>query len=268
MSALTPAETPEEPADRLAGAGALARAAAVDEALVQAPDLPPAETVGEHQGTEPEDGALTHFYAAHLPGYRGWRWAVTVAAADPDAPVTVSEVALLPGADALVSPAWVPWQDRVRPGDLGPGDLLPRRPDDDRLAPAYLASDDPAVEEVAVELGLGRREVLSRDGRTDAADRWHGGPHGARADAARQAPGACGTCGFYLPLAGSLAAAFGVCGNEYSPADGAVVAVEFGCGAHSDVDPDTGPNVPVAALVYDDGVDLEVRGPVTEPAGS
>jgi hypothetical protein len=50
---------------------------------------------------------------------------------------------------------------------------------------------------------------------------------------ARQAPGPCGTCGFWLPLAGSLRARLGACGNAYSPADGRVVTVDYGCGAHS-----------------------------------
>ena len=77
---------------------------------------------------------------------------------------------LLPGPDAMVSPAWVPWNERVRPGDLGVGDLLPTSPDDARLVPGYLASDDIAVEELAREVGLGRKTVLSREGR-DAAVR-------------------------------------------------------------------------------------------------
>jgi hypothetical protein len=76
---------------------------------------------------------------------------------------------------------------------------------------------------------------------------------------ARAAPGTCRTCGFYLLLAGSMSAAFGVCANEFAPADGAVVHAEYGCGAHSDVEPDHGSMTPVAEVVYDDGVDLETR---------
>jgi Protein of unknown function (DUF3027) len=159
-----------------------------------------------------------------------------------------------------VAPAWVPWEERVRPGDLGFGDLLPTPQDDPRLVPGYLASDDPAVEEVALEVGLGRRLVLSRYGREEAARRWHDGPHGPASDMARAAPAPCGICGFFLPLAGSLRGAFGVCANEYSPADGAVVDVGFGCGAHSDVQPESSSPVAVAELVYDDGVDLEPIG--------
>jgi hypothetical protein len=235
----------------------LARAAAVEDAVL---DLGSAgeRAVGEHlEAVAEEGGGVTHFFAARQSGYRGWRWSVTLACADEESAVTVSEVVLLPGADALVAPPWVPWQERIRPGDLGVGDLLPTAPDDDRLVPAYVASDDPAVEEVAREVGLGRVTVLSRWGREEAARRWERGPRGPGSDMARAAPGACGTCGFFLPLAGSLRGAFGACGNEFAPADGAVVAVAYGCGAHSSVVVEASSPVAVAELVYDDGVDLE-----------
>ena len=237
-----------------------AREAAVEEAAGDMGAAAAAEAVGDHLGSRPEDGAVTHFFAARHGGYRGWRWSVTLACVDDDAPVTVSEVVLLPGDDALVSPTWVPWNERVRPGDLGVGDLLPAPQDDPRLVPGYVASDDPAVEEVAREAGLGRKNVLSRYGREAAARRWSDGPRGPHADMARAAPGHCGTCGFLLPVAGSLRGAFGVCGNAYSPADGSVVAVGFGCGAHSDVVFEPVSPVTVAELVYDDGVELEPVG--------
>jgi DUF3027 family protein len=208
-----------------AAAVELARAAAVDMAGTD---------VGQHLGVHPEDElAVTHAFAASLPGYVGWFWAVTVVRA-PDSDPTVAEVVLLPGEHSLRAPEWVPWSERLQPGDLSPGDLLPTAPDDPRLAPAYLLSDDPQVEEVAFELGLGRMRVLSRLGRLDAAERWQAGGHGPDSPMAKQAPAHCGTCGFYLPLAGSLQAGFGVCGNEITEADGQVVSVEFGCGAHSE----------------------------------
>lgn len=252
-----------DPPARLVDAVAVARAAAVVEA---AADLGPgaiggpaaAGAVGEHLGAVSEDpGAVTHYFAAQQPGYRGWRWSVTLSCGGDDGPVTVSEVVLVPGDGAIRAPAWLPWEERIRPGDLGVGDLLPVPDGDERLVPAYVASDDPAVEEVAVEIGIGRTRVLSRIGREDAARRWHDGPHGPSSDMARAAPAHCGTCAFFLPLAGSLRAAFGVCGNGYAPADGAVVEVGFGCGAHSDVRVEQLSPVAVAELVYDDGVDLE-----------
>ncbi|HKS45193.1 MAG TPA: DUF3027 domain-containing protein [Amycolatopsis sp.] len=218
-----------------------------------------AEQVGPHAGVRHEDAvAVSHLFEAWVPGYRGWHWSVTVATCGLGMPVTVSEVVLTPGPEALVAPKWVPWERRVRAGDLGVGDILPTDGDDPRLVPAYLASDDSAVEAVAHEAGLGRVHVLSRFGRQEVASRWRNGEFGPRSDMARSAPGSCGTCGFYLPLAGSLRAAFGVCGNEISPADGHVVNAEYGCGAHSEVEVELTSSVPVAELVYDDSLlDME-----------
>jgi hypothetical protein len=177
----------------------------------------------------------THAFAASVPGYAGWYWAVTVARAPRSKTVTVDEVVLLPGDGALLAPEWVPWSERLRPGDLGPGDILPSEPGDWRLVAAYTASGDPEVDDVAFELGVGRERVLSREGRLDAAERWQAGEAGPDAAMARSAPAHCGTCGFFLPLAGSLRAGFGACGNEMAPVDGRVVSVEYGCGAHSEV---------------------------------
>ncbi|WP_240157624.1 DUF3027 domain-containing protein [Pseudonocardia broussonetiae] len=259
---------PTTPA-RLVHAVELARAAAVEDATADLGRASAESAVGEHLDAVVEDpGTLTHYFAAEHGGYRGWRWSVTVASGwegDPDeGPITVCEVVLLPGPDAVVAPAWVPWHERIRPGDLGVGDLLPAPDDDERLVPGYLGPDDGSLgTEILVEVGLGRTKVLSRAGRDAAADRWYGGPHGPGADMAKAAPGSCGSCGFYLSLAGSMRGAFGVCGNEYAPADGAVVAVGFGCGAHSDVVVEAASPVAVAELVYDDGVDLE---PVPSPS--
>ena len=98
---------------------------------------------------------------------------------------------------------------------------------------------------------------MSPEGRFDAAARWAGGDFGPAAEMARAASAHCGTCGFYLALAGSLRGAFGVCGNGNVPADGHVVHAEHGCGGHSELQVDTGSVVMVSELVYDDGVDME-----------
>jgi hypothetical protein len=252
-----------EPASPIGGAVDPALTAAVDIARAAAAEEAGAEPVGRHVGAEVETGgAVTHLFEADLPGYRGWRWAVTVASAGSGTPVTISEVVLLPGPDALVAPEWVPWQQRVKAGDLGVGDLMPTEADDPRLVPGYLHSDDPAVEEVERELGLGRVRVMSRLGRVEAAGRWQSGDFGPRSEMARSAPEHCGTCGFYLPVAGSLRAAFGVCGNELSPADGRVVHTEYGCGAHSEVELEMSSGVPVADLVYDDTT-MDVEPPLS-----
>ncbi len=239
-----PRTTPPAPA--LAGAVELAR----QQAQTDAGDSP----VGRHVGTQAEDGgAVTHLFEADLPGYCGWRWAVTVASAGRATRVTISEVVLLPGPDALVAPAWVPWTQRVRAGDLGVGDLLPTDPDDPRLVPGYLSDEDPPGEWLSPELGLGRSRVLGRAARLALLQRWRDGDRGPDSEMARGAPDQCVSCGFYLPLGGALGAALGACGNALAPADGQVVHAEFGCGAHSEVQVDTSPSVPVAELVYDDG---------------
>lgn len=196
-----------------------------------------ANDVGDYLEAVPEgDRVVTHFFESHLAGYKGWRWAVTVTRVPRSRHVTVCETVLLPGPDAMMAPAWLPWNERVQAGDLGVGDLMPTAPDDDRLAPGYVLSDDPAVEEVSWELGLGRSRVMSREGRIDAAQRWYEGDAGPEAPISTAAPrnARCGTCGFYLPLAGSLRSMFGVCGNLYAPDDAKAVSADHGCGAHSE----------------------------------
>jgi hypothetical protein len=210
--------------------------------------------VGEHLGvTAGDERIVTHEFAATLTGYRGWYWAVTLARAPRSKVATVDEVVLLPGPGALLAPEWIPWQDRLRPGDLSPGDLLPPVENDPRLVPAYILSDDPAVEAVALELGLGRERVMSREARLDAAERWYDGDAGPESPMAKQAPARCGTCGFFLPLEGSLRAGFGACGNEITDTDGRVVSVEYGCGAHSEAGIVAPSLAEPSGDVYDDG---------------
>ena len=227
-------------------------AAAVDAARAAAVEVG-GDQVGEPVGVRAEgERVVTHAFAAAVPGYTGWYWAVSVARVPRSKAVTVDEVLLLPGDDALLAPEWVPWSERLRPGDLSPGDLLPSDPDDWRLVPGYAASGDPEVDDVAFELGLGRERVLSREGRVDAASRWFEGDGGPDTAMARNAPAHCGTCGFLLPLAGSLRAGFGVCGNEVAATDGRAVSVEFGCGAHSEAVVDVPPLAEPVGDIFDD----------------
>jgi hypothetical protein len=197
------------------------------------------DDVGEHLGHAAEgERVVTHYFACSRPGYRGWRWAVTVARAPRQKSVTVDEIVLLPGDDAIVAPEWLPWRDRIKPGDLGPGDLLPTEDDDPRLVPGYTAGDEvvdqDSVREVADELGLGRRRVLSLEGRELAAQRWYDGSHGPDASIAQSAPANCDSCGFLVRMAGPLSQLFGVCANAYANDDGRVVSFDHGCGAHSE----------------------------------
>jgi Protein of unknown function (DUF3027) len=116
---------------------------AVDLARTAAEDLAGPAAVGEHVGVTAEgDRVVTHLFGCLDPAYRGWCWAVTVARASRAKLVTVNECLLLPGPEAILAPDWVPWRERLRPGDLGVGDILPAPPDDPRLAPAATLEGD------------------------------------------------------------------------------------------------------------------------------
>lgn len=244
-AAATVAEWPEEFAAVLTGAVEAARAAVEEFAGPEA--------VGDYLGVSYEDpNAATHRFLAHLAGYQGWQWAAVVAAYPGADHATISEVVLIPGPTSLLAPEWVPWEQRVRPGDLSPGDLLAPAADDPRLVPGYAASGDPQVDETAAEIGLGRRWVMGALGRFEASERWHTGDYGPDSAMARSTKRMCRDCGFFLPLAGSLGAMFGVCGNELS-ADGHVVDKLYGCGAHSDTPAPAGSGSPMYEP-YDDGV--------------
>jgi hypothetical protein len=130
--------------------------------------------------------------------------------------------------------------------------LLSPPTNDPRLVPGYVSSGDPDLDELAGELGLGRRQVLSALGRIEAAQRWQDGDFGPDSTMARSTRRVCRDCGFYLPLTGSLGTSFGVCANEMS-ADGRVVADEYGCGAHSETPAPPGIGSP-AFDPFDDGV--------------
>ncbi|MET8678928.1 DUF3027 domain-containing protein [Streptomyces sp. NPDC004647] len=251
-------------------------AEAVELALAAAVEAAGEDSVGEHLGVVADgDRVVTHFFACKESAYRGWRWAVTLARASRAKLVTLDETVLLPGPEAMLAPEWVPWSERLRPGDMGPGDLLPTEAEDLRLEPGFTGEDAPppdsvvseeaeysrnlrelaeaedaevsavppsalpvppargSLASVAEELGMRRARVLSRYGLHTAADRWDEA-YGAKTPMAQAAPASCVTCAFLLPLAGSLRQAFGICANEFSPADGRVVSLSYGCGGHSE----------------------------------
>ena len=219
-----------------------------------------ADQVGPHLGVESDgDRLVTHLFACLDPGYVGWRWAVTVARASRAKVVTVDECVLLPGPESLLAPDWVPWSERVRPGDIGVGDLMPASAQDERLVPvAALEGDDGVLDwddrsavswtegsDLAASLGVaevagaepevvGRARVLSAIGRDATAIRWYTSDHGPSTPLARAAPGHCATCGFLVRMGGPLGQVFGACANEFAPDDGRVVSLDHGCGAHSE----------------------------------
>ena len=278
-AATTRSRTPRTPRtpDRLC-------AEAVDLAWEAAEEAAAPGGIGDHEGVVAEgDRVVTHFFACEEPGYRGWRWAVTVTRASRAKNVTLDETVLLPGADALLAPEWVPWSERLRPGDMGPGDLLPTEQDDLRLEPGYTGEDAPppnsavsedmadhldaedaeivsrtpsrgAIASVAEELGVRRARVLSRYGLHIAADRWEEG-YGPATPMAQAAPATCLSCGFLTPIGGSLGQAFGVCANEFSPADGRVVSLAYGCGGHSEAAVMPAPPRPAPPVIDETRVD-------------
>lgn len=243
--------------------------AAVDPARAAAVAEAGAGQVGEHLGHLVEGERLvTHYFASTHPGYRGWRWAVTVTRAARAKTVTVNEVVMLPGDDAIVAPPWVPWSERVQPGDLRPGDLFPTLPDDPRLEPGYTDTTGAPDEVLTVveELGLGRERVLSRYGREEAAERWYAGEFGPAAPIAQAVPFRCHSCGYWIRLGDSLGQVFGACTNEMAPGDGRVVAYDYGCGAHSDVVIDA-PDHPATEHAFDTtGYDELAMDPVPAEA--
>ncbi|MFF2526877.1 DUF3027 domain-containing protein [Streptomyces liangshanensis] len=288
-------------------------AEAVDLARSAAEEAAFPGVVGEHVTAVADgDRVVTHFFECKEPGYRGWRWAVTVTRASRAKLVTLDETVLLPGPDSLLAPEWVPWSERLRPGDMGPGDLLPTEAEDLRLEPGYNAeesappnsvvasavtpqnladlveaesaapspypspaSDSPSgtargtIAAVAEELGMRRARVLSRYGLHLSADRWDES-FGAKTPMAQAAPAPCVSCGFLLPLAGSLRQAFGVCANEFSPADGHVVSLAYGCGGHSEaavMPPPLRPPPPVMDSMATDAFPLDQATQEAEDLG-
>jgi hypothetical protein len=266
-------------------------AEAVDVARAATEEAAGPHAVGEHLGVVAEgDRVVTHFFACEQAAYRGWQWATTLTRASRAKNVTIDETVLLPGDGAILAPEWLPWSDRLRPGDMGPGDLLPTEADDLRLEPGWLGEGVPASEDllpepleavteaeaaaegepepegievpsiakigsVAEEIGMGRARVLSRYGLHTAADRWEE-QFGAKTPMAQAAPAHCVSCGFLVPIAGSLSQAFGVCANEFSPADGHLVSLAYGCGGHSEAA--VMPKTPhPAPMVLDDLHDTE-----------
>ncbi len=231
---MTPTLTPK------ADAAAVAAVDVARSALLS--DAPP-EDVGDHLGTVVEgDRVVSHLFECTRRGYVGWRWSVTVARAPRARVVTVDEIVLLPGEEAIVAPPWVPYRERLKPGDLSPGDLLPVSDDDPRLVPTYSYGDDPLdaddkaqIRQVAADLGLGRVRTLSPEGRRQAAERWYAGAGGPESPLATAAPHQCHSCGFLVRLAGPLSELFGVCANGNANDDGRVVSHDHGCGAHSEI---------------------------------
>lgn len=76
-------------------------------------EITSAESIGAPAGSIDEgDGVTTLYFETLLSGYPGWRWTVSIAHVH-GTPASVLETELTPGEAALLSPAWVPWVDRL-----------------------------------------------------------------------------------------------------------------------------------------------------------
>ena len=170
----------------LFGASDVARSAAIENAGKS-------ELVGSlidiENATDQEHGDIaTYLFESSLPGYKGWRWAVTLSRTDGDLP-TVSDVVLLPGPDALLAPKWIPYNERLQPGDVGVGDIVPTSLDDSRLTTGEAAlPGDEELDLLSIDLlwenGLGRKRILSIEGRDQASKRWYEGDRGPESEIA------------------------------------------------------------------------------------
>lgn len=201
----------------------------MDTARFALSDIAADSEVGKHIGvTGLSANVATHRFEARVPGYSGWEWNVVAACATGSDVITVNEVALVPATGALEAPDWVPYSERLRPGDLGPGDIMELSPNDARV------TADSFSRHAITFPGRETKRYLTEQGLADAERRWRTGDFGPNSEFAEKAPLFCRTCAFYLPMGEPVGDNFGVCANEYS-ADGRVVAASYGCGAHSDV---------------------------------
>ena len=226
--------------------------------------------IGDYLDRDLVDGITVLRFASLHPGYPNWRWCAALTGDDTHS--SVNEVWMEPGVGALPIPVWTPWSERIQPGDLGAGDVVETDPGDPRIMPGYTGSADTDSDEERLhppqwELGLGRKRVLSPVGVLDAADRWRRGDHGPSSQVAKLADHHCSTCAWLLPIGGAVGQAFGVCAHDMSPSDGHVVAMDHGCGAHSDVVAESSPVSVTELIIDDDRLDVVQLAPAElEPA--
>ncbi|WP_336705503.1 DUF3027 domain-containing protein [Micrococcus terreus] len=135
-----PVKTPRRRAPKLDALLAEAAEAARDALAELAED----GQIGEHRGTAADDDRLvTHRFAAELAGYRGWEWFATLARAPRSRQITVCEIGLLPGAEAIVAPDWVPWSDRVSAEEKARLDAIAAGEDPEQALQQLHAAEEP-----------------------------------------------------------------------------------------------------------------------------
>ncbi|MDO4252278.1 MAG: DUF3027 domain-containing protein [Rothia sp. (in: high G+C Gram-positive bacteria)] len=125
-------------------------AAAKDVALQGILEVTRQDYVGSGHRLQPEEERLlTHLFDCLLPGYRGWYWFATLARVPRSKKVSVCEVGLIPGSEALLAPDWLPWAERLK--NIKPEELE-QLEDQHELSREQIA--DLAAQEVAKPLEL------------------------------------------------------------------------------------------------------------------
>lgn len=199
------------------------------------------EEIGDYVGCVAEGERLvTHAFACLKPGYVGWNWVSTLTRVMRAKNATICEIDLIPGENALLAPRWIPWAERLEPGDNRREDTLPYIADDPRLEVTSRDSLEVVKKSSTLdETDFQRPRVLSSRGRAEAAKRWYEstqGPLRNNGRRLRRPDHTCLDCGFMLKISGSMQGMFGVCANGWSPDDGKVVSLDHVCGAHSETD--------------------------------
>ncbi|QCU79496.1 DUF3027 domain-containing protein [Citricoccus sp. SGAir0253] len=128
------------------------------------------DQVGRHVGAVADDDRLvTHRFAAALPGYGGWEWFATLSRAPRSKHVTVCEVGLLPGQDAILAPDWVPWSERVSQEEKVRLDAIAAGEDPEK-ALARFRGEDGESEGEAGDAADDGEDADGVDAASDAAD--------------------------------------------------------------------------------------------------
>lgn len=108
------------------------------------------------QAVDLEDNVTDFRFESRVRGYEGWQWSVTLYHDVELDHWTVNESSLVPTDKALRPPKWIPWKDRLEPGDLAVTDSIGTDPDDPRMEDGFRktldnVSDEKGTESVPVD---------------------------------------------------------------------------------------------------------------------
>ena len=99
------------------------------------------------QAVDLEDNVTDFRFESRVRGYEGWQWSVTLYHDVELDHWTVNESSLVPTDEALRPPKWIPWKDRLEPGDLAVTDSIGTDPDDPRMEDGFRKTLDNGSDE-------------------------------------------------------------------------------------------------------------------------